>query len=201
MKRSLNQNKPGSGTIERDYAIVKVYDDHVYKQIIPSRDRTVPLTKEWFKTYNSLAKRNPYLPMLLELVSPTEFIMERVHILTSLDKFFKYDEYKRYSPHNDINFLLNIVQMFTFCFNQSLEFSKNLHEQQERQGNKHIDTNRFFTHQDMGLYNIVVTKDENLILLDPDSYRFVHGERTFSKYLAHHTTLMGNIIRKFYEYQ
>ena len=51
MKRSLNQNKPGSGTLERDYSRVEVYDDHVYKKIIPSRDRAVPLTKEWFKTY------------------------------------------------------------------------------------------------------------------------------------------------------
>ena len=200
MKRNLNQNKPGSETFKRDYSRVEVYDDHVYKKIIPSRDRAVPLTKEWFKTYNSLAKRNPYLPMLLELVSSTEFIMERVHIITTVDKFFKYDDYKKYSPHNDINFLLKIVQMFTFCFNQSLEFSKSLHEQKERQGNKHIDTNKFFTHQDMGLYNIVITKDENLMLLDPDSYRFTHGERTFSKYFTHHVTLMGNILRKFHGY-
>ena len=69
MKRNLNQNKPGSETFKRDYSRVEVYDDHVYKQIILTPDRNVPLTKEWFKTYNSLAKRNPYLPMLLELVS------------------------------------------------------------------------------------------------------------------------------------
>jgi len=174
---------------------IAVFKSHVYKKVSLKLRRGRPLDQAWFNNYNTLAKTNKHLPKLLSLISDTEFTMEKVDIKEDLETYFRHStspygkkffsegsELKVVCEHNDMQ--IKILDAFNTCWIQGLRYS-----QENRQSKI-----SFFVHGDMSLRNFVITKQNNIMLLDPDAYSW-QGNYIFAKHFAQYTQLYGNVIK------
>ena len=113
---------------------------------------------EWsfsdFNMYRELSNGRDYFMKVISWISPTEYTAEKLDIVCDIQNALtQQDKYK--FPRE---VYLDIYATYTKIYTDSLELSKN----------KWND--KFFMHRDLSLNNLVITKQNEIKVIDADSF-------------------------------
>ena len=145
--------------IERDKTILQQHSNgRVLKTLKEKNDHTA-LGPEWFDHYKSLQVENEHLVKVFEMVDDFNIIMEQLDILCPLNDIFKDKQYNYLITRT---FFCDIFEIVNLSWIQALKYSNSL-----------PDEKTIFVHNDFSLHNIVLTRDLDIKIIDPDSYRMI----------------------------
>jgi len=137
----------------------------------------INITQTWVDMYTELSENNNYLVKVLDVNPNTNTI-----VMESLDIFNDVEEcLKNYSDRITKPILCDIILALSTSWAQSIEFSKTL------------PNNDFFVHTDLSLQNIVLTKNNKVKVIDPDSYVIVEKLKYTEKFYMSQINLMANL--------
>lgn len=156
--------------------VINIQNDVVVKTI---NKPFIKITQLWFDRYTKLSKNNNYLVKVLDVdVDKNIITMENLGEVKSVEQFLK-------QPHSKSklkkNTLCDIILALNTTWSQSIEFSRTL------------PNDDFFVHTDLHLDNIVLTKDNKVKVIDPDSYTIVDKLKYTEKFYMSQINLMANI--------
>jgi serine/threonine protein kinase len=153
----------------------------VYKTLKGDKDRT--LSPGWFTSYRTIAKIATNHVRVLNQVDNYTFAMKYIpNILDNLENVLK-NPY--YYPWLNKQFIIRATLAFCQANNVGLEYSAK------------FDNNMYFLHTDLKLANMLVTTDMKIILIDPDSYRWVPNLDWMEKYSMNQVNLQFCLQRYF----
>jgi RIO-like serine/threonine protein kinase len=135
----------------------------------------INITQTWFDMYTELSDNNNYLVKVLDVNSNT-IVMESLDIFDDVEECLK-----NHSSRITKSILCDIILALSTSWAQSIEFSKAL------------PNNDFFVHTDLSLQNIVLTKDNKVKVIDPDSYVIVEKLKYTEKFYMSQINLMANL--------
>jgi len=154
--------------------VIEFKNDSVVKTV---NKPYINITQTWFDMYTELSENNDYLVKVLDVNSNTNTI-----VMESLDIFDDVEEcLKNHSNRITKSILCDIILALSTSWTQSIEFSKAL------------PNNDFFVHTDLSLQNIVLTKDNKVKVIDPDSYVIVEKLKYTEKFYMSQINLMANL--------
>ena len=138
---------------------------------------------EWFEAYTAISAKNKHLVKVYSAAEDgLSLEMEHLDILCTLDKLF----------HDDGNYYVvtkDLIRKIMICVSQTMitdvEYAQELKNDQ------------YFVHNDLTMDNIVVTKDLEIKIIDPDSYVFCWDMSEQSKYYETITGLGFRIQRHY----
>lgn len=163
--------------IENSKSKIEIHNDYVLKCL-----KNQNLDNRWFDVYSQLSKENDFLVKVYEQKSRSKVVMEKIEIITDLDRLLK-DETYYYLL--DQNLVCDIIKIFNKAFTVGTDFSKSLDKE-------------FFYHTDLHFYNFVLTTDKQIKLLDPDSFRFQKNFDHAYRYFQSQIFLMNSLQRYYY---
>ena len=154
--------------------VIEFKNDSVVKTV---NKPYINITQTWFDMYTELSENNDYLVKVLDVNSNTNTI-----VMESLDIFDDVEECLKNHPSRITKSILcDIILALSTSWTQSIEFSKAL------------PNNDFFVHTDLSLQNIVLTKDNKVKVIDPDSYVIVEKLKYTEKFYMSQINLMANL--------
>jgi len=163
--------------IENSKSKIEVYDNYVVKSL-----KNQKLDNRWFDAYRQLSQENDFLVKIDKQNSRSEFTMERLDIITDLDKILKDEDFYYLL---DKEMICKIIEVFNNAFLIGVNYSKNL-------------DNGFFYHTDLHLYNFVLTKNREVKVLDPDSFQFQENFDHAYRYFQSQIFLMSALQKYYY---
>lgn len=160
--------------------IIEYYDDYVIKRL---DDTIVKVDQDWLKHYQSIANNNNYLVKVNRVVETnTAYEMERLNIVADIAQIIDSPHLRHHLTRHVIS---EIYQAINTTWLDSILYSDSLG----------LKDGVYFLHGDMALKNILLLKDGNIKIGDPESFHFLdrlhHGER----YAFMHTHLMFGLQR------
>ena len=154
--------------------VIEFKNDSVIKTV---NKPYINITQTWVDMYTELSENNNYLVKVLDVNPNTNTI-----VMESLDIFDDVEEcLKNHSARITKPILCDIILALSTSWTQSIEFSKTL------------PNNDFFVHTDLSLQNIVLTKDNKVKVIDPDSYVIVEKLKYTEKFYMSQINLMANL--------
>ena len=137
------------------------------------------ITQAWFDYYTKLSNENKYLVKVLDINSDKNIIiMENLGEVLEVEQCLK-DHVLR--PRITKEIVCDVILALNTSWSQSIEFSKTLPD------------NNFFVHTDLSLDNIVMTTDNKIKVIDPDSYVIVDKLQYTEKFYMSQISLMANL--------
>ena len=153
----------------------------VYKTIKGDKDRT--LSPGWLAGYTDISNMADNHVKVLDQVDDYTFVMEYIpNILDNLESVLKKPSYY---PMLDKQFIIRATLAFCQANNVGLEYSAK------------FDDNMYFLHTDLKLANMLVTTDMKIIIIDPDSYRWIPNLDWMEKYSMNQVNLQFCLQRYF----
>ena len=138
-----------------------------------------PLHEDWLPTYNKLYEMNPYLVKVHE-ASSYRIVMEHLDILDHIENLFKKD--KNY-PYLNKDLISDIIIALNSIWADSMKLSR--------------DLDGYFINNDLSLNNIVLTKNREVKIIDPESFVLVPKLIHTEKYLMAQFNLNHHLQRYF----
>ena len=158
-----------------DENLIEKIDHYTIKKTV--NKGFIDVNKTWFEYYSQLSKNNKYLVKIFTMDAKTNsFTMENLGEVTSVEQCLKQSD-----KYVTKKVLCDIILALTTTWAQGIEFSKLL------------DNDKFFVHTDLSLCNIVMTKDKQIKVIDPDSYTIVEKLKFTEKFYMSQINLMANI--------
>ena len=130
---------------------------------------------QWYDSYKVLQGSNNYLVKVHSVSDDGLALeMEYLDILCNLEDLFEKEEYEHLFTKDIICEIMAAVSQTMLS---DMEYAQTLGD------------DLFFIHGDFTLSNMVLTKDMQVKVIDPDSYGFCHGMSESSKYFQTMTGL------------
>jgi thiamine kinase-like enzyme len=133
--------------IEKENTTIEIFDDYVVKHL---KNKTK--TQGWYESYLEFSADNPLYVKILDF-EPSKLILEKVDIFSPVNNYLKSTE----KINRDL--CLNICESYFKVILDCVEYSKK-------------EKNIYWTHDDLTIDNFVITKDNKIKLIDPDSFHF-----------------------------
>lgn len=133
--------------IEKQYSTIEILDDCVVKTLSNKK-----VSEEWYKTYTCFTHNKPIYTKVLDYTD-NQIVMEKIDIMMPVNRYLKSNSVLNRQLCLDI--LSSYFQVITDC----VEYSKNLKKD-------------YWTHDDLTIDNFVITKNNSVKLIDPDSFHF-----------------------------
>jgi len=134
--------------IEKQSSTIEVREDCVIKTFVDKK-----ISDEWFKTYTCFTVDKPIYTKVIEYTDHT-LVMEKLDIWMPVNKYLKSKKITL-----DRQLCLNILSTYFQVITDCVEYSKNLSKD-------------YWTHDDLTIDNFVITNDNKIKLIDPDSFHF-----------------------------
>jgi len=155
---------------------ISIQDDVVVKKI---NKNFINISIEWFEFYKALAAKNKYLVKVLDIdIKRNILYMENLGNCIHTEACLK-DPYLKNRATKEI--VCDIIIALNTAWSDSIEFSKSL------QGNE------FFVHTDLSLDNIVLTPNNKIKVIDPDSFQLIDKLLYTEKFYMSQINLMANL--------
>ena len=147
---------------------------HISKKEITKKLFYERFTEEEYNLYKEFSKDKKYCVKLNSWTNENCYSMEKIDILCSLNKCLRKDLFKNIPKEKYIEALSIYNRIYADC----IDFSLN-----------NLSQGKFFLHLDMGLNNIVFTKDLDIKLIDVDSFTITE-QIVNSKYIGYYNELI-----------
>ena len=158
--------------IEKQNSTIELLDDCVVKTL-KNRKKSY----EWYEAYKKFSHGKDRYVKILEF-EPTRLVMEKIKIWHPVNYYLK-----KLTHDRQLN--LQIAKTYTTVILDCFNFNTN-------------DRYKYWAHDDLTIDNFVITKDKNIILMDPDSFHFTKYMIDY-KYSFGYIELQNLITRNEYE--
>lgn len=155
--------------IEKLNSTIEIHDSYVVKYL-----KNKNKTQEWYESYVEFSANKPTYVKILEF-APDRLVLEKVDVSVPVNLYLKKTDVL------DRTVCLDICQTYFQIINDCLEYSK------QEQG-------IFWTHNDLTIDNLIISKDQKIKLFDPDSFHFCKNPLDY-KY-AFGLIELENLMRK-----
>jgi len=147
-------------------------------------NRVPVLNEQWLNNYNKMCTKNPYLVKIYDIDFDKRIItMENLGKVIPVERLIKDNNYTHLMNKQricDIQSALNLTWL------QGIEISRTLPKEQ------------YFLHTDLDLHNIIMTEDEKIVVIDPDSFNIVNKLKYSDKYYMAQINLMTLLLNYYY---
>tara|TARA_B100000925_G_C21968926_1_gene456898 strand:+ start:633 stop:1151 length:519 start_codon:yes stop_codon:yes gene_type:complete len=134
-----------------------------------------------YELYKKFSEQHEYCVKITEFIDTTHFKMEKLDIMMSVQRCLDTKDHK-IKNFVDEELIYRIVETWTRIYHDCLEFSK-----------KNLPPNRYFLHGDMHTGNLVITKDKQVKLIDPNSFE-THQKFLLSSYISGNARLLTDAL-------
>ena len=148
---------------------------HISEKEITKKLFYEKFTEEEYNLYKEFSKDKKYCVKLNSWTNENCYSMEKIDILCSLNKSLTTDRDKFNIPKEKY---IEALSIYTRIYADCIDFSLN-----------NLSQGKFFLHLDMGLNNIVFTKDLDIKLIDVDSFTITE-QIVNSKYIGYYHELI-----------
>ena len=148
----IKDERIGNTYIQRKRNVI-YEEDNVIKKVLTANITSAEEIDKWLQTYEQLYQYDNRIVKVYDIVDNT-IIMEKIEYKYGLDQYVK-----TYDPDYTHEKLNHYISQFMDIWNNFFQFSF-----------KHLKDYYFF-HKDYKVANIVVDYDDNLRVIDPDSYK------------------------------
>lgn len=162
---------------ETTKSLIELKDGFIFKTI-----KSHSIHDEWLYSYQKLAKKNKSLVQVHDVIDNNIIKMEYIDFFDSVENILKRDE-NYYLLNKDI--ICDIIIEINNSWSQSIKYSKEL------------ENDLFFVNCDFSLDNVVLTKDFQIKIIDPDSYVFTQKLDHTDKYYMLQVNLMYKLQKYF----
>jgi serine/threonine protein kinase len=156
----------------------------VKKEIVYKTLKYKEVTHKWLNDYKKLSNNKKMYVEVYDIIDNNTFSMEYVKEMDTLEHVIKQPKYWNLLNKN---FIIDAIEIYNLAFIDSIKLSKD------------TDNNLYFINDDLKLGNILVTKDMNIKVVDPESYSWVPNLQWTEKYYMNQINLMFCLQRYFYE--
>ena len=140
------------------------------KGIITKRLTDKRLCEDSFNTYKEMTMGNSNYVQVYDIIDEYTYTMEYIpNVLDHLGQVLKHE---RYNYLLTKKFIIDAFSVFHNMFLDSLKLTKLYHVSNHAQHKQ----KEYFINTDSKLANIVITKDGNFKIIDPDSYMWITPE-------------------------
>ena len=152
----------------------------VYKTL-----KTKKIPPEWLPDYNRLRNNDPRYVEVFEVLDDYTFTMEYINELDTLEHILRYPKNWHYINRQ---ILIEAVETFHTAFTDGLRVSK-----------QEPNRDSFFLHTDLKVSNLIVDKNMNIQVIDPDSYAWIKQWQWTEKYYMNQINMAFLLQRYFYQ--
>ena len=134
-------------------------------------------TSEHYALYNQFAAQHDYCVKVLDYKSRYEFEMEHLDIHTTVGNLLEKPEYADLVTPE---LLADVLRIYSRIYVDCLEFSKQF-----------LYNRGYFMHKDLHVGNIVLTKQKEIKLIDPDSFEIQKNPMCPKHFINYNRIMLG----------